>query len=111
MKKKFLQAIAIISGIVYSFTVNTAVANSRVQEKTNLHALQKSDTPYLATARIARTGTIDTPYTFVSAAPAEIYREVETAIAGEKGIFKIELTFYSERGMIMRRTQYFIHSE
>ena len=68
-----------------------------------------SDTPYMVVARIARTGVRDTPYLVFSTSPSSVYKEVEQALAGEKGSFKAELVFYAENGLPVRNETYFIN--
>lgn len=93
----------------FLFTAITASAGSR---HNNILPMQKTvavnDTPYIASVKICRTGIKDTPYLFIMAAPSTVYEETQRALYGERGTFKVSISFYAENGMLIRNEQYFI---
>jgi hypothetical protein len=98
-----------------TYGTNATVMKKTAQTKTNIVISKNkimpmvSDTPYLVTARISRSASRDTPYLFITASPSTVYNEVEQQLATEKGLFKVELVFYSDTGMPIRNEKYFIN--
>lgn len=91
------------------FTAITASAagynrNSLRTEKATL----VTDTPYLASLKIYRTGVKDTPYIYITTSPSTVYNEVEQLLESERGTFKISISFYAETGMLIRNEIYFL---
>jgi hypothetical protein len=106
MKTTLLFTIALTTGIL--FTVPSyAKINSTEKQVVKIDRMV-TDTPYLVNARIARVSKIDTPYLFIVTNPSTVYNEVEKALEGQTGLFKVTLVFYSETGMPVRNEQYYI---
>lgn len=103
--------------LLYLFIVTTGIfctplgASAKERKAPPVRQIQQvvSDTPYFVLARIVRTGVRDTPYLVFTASPSSVYKEVEQALTGEKGLFKVELAFYSGTGIPVRNEQYLIN--
>jgi hypothetical protein len=106
MKKILFFTIALSVGTLLSVT-STANSNSISKQAVKMNHIV-TDTPYMVNARIARVGKVDTPYLFIVASPSTVYNEVDNALTGENGLFKVTLAYYSETGMLVRNEQYYI---
>lgn len=93
----------------FLFTAITASAagNNRNSIRTEKAAVV-TDTPYMASVKIYRTGVKDTPYLYINTSPSTVYNEVEQMMENERGTFKVSISFYSETGMLIRNENYFL---
>lgn len=106
MKKTLLNLFTVSAIILFTAATAGAAGNSSKLLQT-AKPVVVSDTPYMASVRIYRTGIKDTPYLFFTTSPATVHTEVEQILSGEWGTFKIETGFYSERGLLLRSEIYY----
>lgn len=107
MKKIILKLAIATSLIMFSAATAGAANNGRINFRTGKAAMA-TDTPYMASVKIYRTGVKDTPYLYINTSPSTVYNELEQMMESERGTFKISISFYAETGMLIRNENYFL---
>jgi hypothetical protein len=106
MKKNLINrfAVIMITALLTLTAANTFAATQPVKMNFTVHP----DTPYLAEARIYRSGMADTPYLSFSIPPVLLSSQLNSLVGNQAGLFHVFIQYINEEGEKLDEEDYYI---
>ena len=106
MKKNLINrfAVMIIAATLTFTAANTFAATQPVKMNFTVHP----DTPYLAEARIYRSGMADTPYLSFSIPPVLLSSQLNNLVGNQAGLFHVIILYMNKEGEELYDEDYYI---